>query len=215
VALTLRSCGRGLGGDVEQGVGRAAAALSAAGYVIDETDPPHIAEMTRLWRRFVAAQRILIRPLPAASAFGQDTQRYLALQRESEPDVDQYSFMDCFRERSRVMRDWIQFFNEYQLVLGPVSTRRPFPVGADLSTAEAVADIFECHRLTLTANYLGLPAIVVPVGLSAGIPIVAQILAPRWQEEFCLDAAEVIEKSMRPIVPIMVPDSAGSQPTVE
>ena len=43
-------------------------------------------------------------------------------------------------------------------------------------------------------NFLGLPAAVVPVGLEAGRPIGVQIVASRYREDLCLDAAESIEQ---------------------
>jgi amidase len=209
VALTLSACGPGPDRPIDQAVRQAAAALAAAGYAVDEIDPPHLSDMTHLWRSFVAAQKFLVRPSPSV-AFGPDTQRYLSLQRESEPAVDQYSFMECFQKREQVMRDWDRFFGEHDLVLGPVSTRQPFLLGTDISSAAAVAEIFESHRLTLAANYLGLPALVVPVAVVDGIPAVAQLLGPRYGEDACIDAAEVIEQSCGRFVPIPDPNPCNS-----
>ena len=51
------------------------------------------------------------------------------------------------------------------------------------------------HNLTATVavNFLGLPAVAVPVGLVGGLPQAVQVIGPRFGEELCLRAAEVIE----------------------
>ena len=42
-------------------------------------------------------------------------------------------------------------------------------------------------------NVLGLPAAVVPIGLAAGTPVGVQLIASRYREDVCLDAAAAIE----------------------
>jgi amidase len=42
-------------------------------------------------------------------------------------------------------------------------------------------------------NLLGLPAAVVPVGLAGGAPAGVQLVASRYREDLCLDAAAAIE----------------------
>jgi len=42
-------------------------------------------------------------------------------------------------------------------------------------------------------NVLGLPAAVVPIGLIGGHPVGVQLIASRYREDACLDAASAIE----------------------
>ena len=49
-------------------------------------------------------------------------------------------------------------------------------------------------RFTSAVNVLGLPAAVVPVGLHQGHPVGAQLIASRYREDLCLDAAQAIER---------------------
>jgi amidase len=201
VALTLESCGSCLDPEVAAGVHRAAAALVEAGYVIERVDPPRIAEMSWLWRRFMAAQTELIRPHRVIEHYTAATRRYLELQRATTPKATKYTLMDLLAERSRLLAAWQSFFESYPLILGPVSTMAPFALGDDLSSAAAVASLFECHRLTLAANVLGLPAVVVPLTRAGRVPLVAQVIGPRFGEALCLDAAGAIERSDGPLTP--------------
>jgi amidase len=93
-------------------------------------------------------------------------------------------------------------FERYSLVVGPVSTDRPFPVDHDLAGPDAVRGILESMRLVLCVSLLGLPAVVVPAGVAHGIPVGVQIIGPMYREDLCLDAAEVIERTLGTVTPI-------------
>jgi amidase len=202
VALTLESCGPRLDPDVAAGVERAAEALAGAGYAVARADPPRISDMAQLWRRFMVAQVSLLRPPRTTAEYMAQTRKYLELQQATAPKVTKYTLMELLAERGKLIQSWGDFFDIYPMVLGPVSTEAPFVLGADLANAEAVAALFECHRLTLAANVLGLPAVVVPVMRAGRMPIVAQIIARPYREDLCLDTAEAIERSVGPFVPL-------------
>ena len=87
-------------------------------------------------------------------------------------------------------------------MLGPVSTRSPFPVGWDLQGREAVEEIAASLRLVVTVNLLGLPAAAVPVGVANGLPQAVQLIGPRYGESVCLDAAQAIEDRLGILTPI-------------
>jgi amidase len=57
-------------------------------------------------------------------------------------------------------------------------------------------------RLVLCVSLLGLPAVVVPVGVARGIPVGVQVIGPMYREDLCLDAAEVIERTLGTVTPI-------------
>jgi amidase len=75
-------------------------------------------------------------------------------------------------------------------------------VGFDLGGPDAVRLLFEQQRFILLANLLGLPAAVVPVGVADGLPAAVQLIGPRFGEQLCLAAAELIEAAHPPITPI-------------
>ncbi|MFX4497582.1 hypothetical protein ABTA56_19385, partial [Acinetobacter baumannii] len=54
----------------------------------------------------------------------------------------------------------------------------------------------------LAVSVLGLPGLSVPTGLAGGLPTGVQLVAGRYREDICFDAAEVIEAHVGPMVPI-------------
>lgn len=97
------------------------------------------------------------------------------------------------RDGSVHLRDWMLFLEEYTLILGPVSTEPPFPVGFDVDASASGERQFRAQCLLITVNLLGLPAVAVPTGLSNEVPRGMQVIGPRYREDQCLDAAQVIE----------------------
>jgi amidase len=92
------------------------------------------------------------------------------------PEVDLAGYLKGFAERLGIARQWSQFAERYPLVLGPVSTEPPFPVGRDLEGPDASWGIFRSMRLVVAVNLLGLPAAVVPVGAANGLPQGVQVI---------------------------------------
>jgi amidase len=59
------------------------------------------------------------------------------------------------------------------------------------------------HRLTLCANYLALPSVTVPAGLSvAGLPIGVQLITAPFTERRGLTAAARVEEHLGTNTPI-------------
>jgi amidase len=109
------------------------------------------------------------------------------------PDVDVDTYMRALAARARHVREWMVFMERYALVVGPVSTEPPFEVGFDVTDAETTARVLRAQRLLVAVNHLGLPAVAVPCGLTDGLPLGVQVIGPRYREDLCLDAAEIIE----------------------
>lgn len=186
--------------DVAAGVDAAASALADAGYDIDEVEPPMVGEAARLWENLVASDaRILVAML--RSAFGADALRFIDSFFELRPDLDKMGYVEGLIARQGVARAWSRFQAERPLILGPVSTRSPFPVGRDLE-GSAASEILDSMRLVVAVNLLGLPAAAVPVGASGGLPQGVQLIGPRYREDVCLDAAQAIEDRLGVLTPI-------------
>src|SRR5438876_763532 len=56
VAVTVDPAGQGVDPDVAAGVRKAAAALKDAGYVVEDVEPPAIAQAAEVWARQVIAE---------------------------------------------------------------------------------------------------------------------------------------------------------------
>jgi len=57
-------------------------------------------------------------------------------------------------------------------------------------------------RMVLAVSALGLPAVVLPVGIAGGLPQAVQLIGPRYREDLCLDAAAAIEDRLGILTPI-------------
>jgi amidase len=94
-----------------------------------------------------------------------------------------------------VLRDWLAFLEEYPVILTPLSVNPTPPANEDLKGDKRIAELFwNDVRFMSTLNLLGLPAAVVPVGLVKGNPVGVQVIATRYREDICLDAAAAIER---------------------
>jgi len=110
--------------------------------------------------------------------------------------------MDAFAQRRKLLRDWLEFFQRYGLIVAPVCTEPPLPTDTDLESAERTLQIIQSHRMTVAISALSLPSTVVPVGVDEGMPQVVQIIGPPMAEMDCLAAAEAIEDQVDPISPV-------------
>jgi aspartyl-tRNA(Asn)/glutamyl-tRNA(Gln) amidotransferase subunit A len=90
-----------------------------------------------------------------------------------------------------------RLFQQVDLLLLPTAPTTAPRLGAH-STPEAMylSDIY-----TVCANLCGIPAISVPCGLSEGLPVGAQLMAPSFQEDRLFQAAGVIEAATGPLRP--------------
>ena len=97
--------------------------------------------------------------------------------------------------RSRYVRAWNIFLEDYPLVLTPFLMRPGYDWDEDARGPEAVADIFRASVYSWVINFLGLPAAIAPAGLHNGLPISVQLVGRRYREDLCLDALDAIERA--------------------
>ena len=187
---------------VSEGVARAAKFLESAGYSVDEATPPRLSEATEVWgHMFMWDVRLGWDGMAPQLSTG--TRNSMEAFFELYPGLDAIAHMESFRRRLSMAREWAEFQQKYPLILGPVSTQPPFPVGTD-ETVEGLRSVVESMRLVVPADLLGLPAIVVPVGVRNGLPQAVQIIGPRYGEDLCLQAAAIIEAQAGTMTPIDV-----------
>ncbi len=202
VAVSANPGNSGVDNNVAAGVRKAAQLLSAAGYAVEEVDPPALAEAADLWAQLVAADiRAVFLPSMKEMACP-DALKFLNHFLELMPESTLLSYIPGLAERNRIAREWTQFALKYPLILGPVSTVQPFPIGYDIAGKAQVQELLHSMRLVVGVNLLGLPSVAVPIGLADGIPQGVQIIGPRYREDLCLDAAEAIERQVDVLTPI-------------
>jgi aspartyl-tRNA(Asn)/glutamyl-tRNA(Gln) amidotransferase subunit A len=95
----------------------------------------------------------------------------------------------------RLLRDqFLQAFQQCQLLLSPVTTSPAFKVGDRISDP---LQMYLNDIYTTSANLVGIPGISVPVGFSKeGLPIGVQLLASHFQEQHLFNAGAVIEEAL-------------------
>ncbi len=202
VAMTTDPGGLGVEPAIAEGVRKAARALADAGCVVEEIDPPAVAEAHDLWGALLGTEsRAMVLPLLGQLLSGDPLAIFEYLV-ESFPALDLAGHVEGLARRNRVARDWALFLEKYDVILGPVSCATPFEAGADLASREGFANILLGMRLVTAVNLLGLPAAVVPVGIADGLPLAVQIVGARFREDLCLQAAEAIEDRLGVITPI-------------
>jgi Asp-tRNA(Asn)/Glu-tRNA(Gln) amidotransferase A subunit family amidase len=108
-------------------------------------------------------------------------------------------YLDALHERAAYSREWLQFFEEFDLLITPMTQMTAFPVGIAAPReidGVPVDPFFDdwCH-LCYPANLTGQPAISLPNGFGDdGLPIGLQIIARRFDEETLLAVAAAWER---------------------
>jgi amidase len=200
VALVVDPAGQGIAAQVARGVRRAGEQLAAAGYSVEEIEPPAIALAADTWMRLLIADVRVMWPI-MSPLVSNDSNRFMGIVFEAVPDIDRGAHLQAFMVRQSLARSWAKFQLTHPLIVAPISTEPPFNIGADLSP-EGVAQIIRSMRMLVTVNLLGLPSVAVPVGIDEGLPQAVQIIGPRYREDLCLDAAEAIERAGGVFTPI-------------
>lgn len=202
VAMTVDPGQGGVDAGVAEGVRRAGAMLAAAGYAVEEVEPPAVNQAAELWTSLIAAD-VRLAFLPAMEKLaGPSALEFMGYFLEHVPESTLAGYLGGLAERNNIARQWTVFAERYPLVLGPVGTIPPFPVGRDLESEAAVAELLHSMRFVVAVNLLGLPSVAVPVGVAGGLPQGVQVIGPRYREDLCLDAAEAIERAAGVLTPM-------------
>ena len=198
VAAVFNPAGQGTAAQVERGVRDAAAALEEAGYEVDETEPPSIELAARTLLEMLDMQSGWRTYPPPVRDY---TSRWVAALFDAIGDAGPSRTSLALMVRHSLMQAWGEFQESHPLIVAPIATDIPFEVGLDRTTAE-ITETLRQMRMVMAVNTLGLPALAVPVGVDRGLPQGVQLIAPRYREDLCLDAAEAIEERLGTFTPI-------------
>lgn len=180
----------------------AAQALAAAGYQVEEIDPPDLAEAAALWMQ-IAMPDLMTGLGPLAEAHGDAAiRRAMALWRETHSDPDPAQALAGLARRELLLHRWQMFLQDYPVVLLPISAALPYPQDLDLVDSETAARMIAEQAPMLALAVLGLPCVAVPAGLHNGVPVGVQVVAGRFREDMALDAAEIVEARLGLATPI-------------
>lgn len=202
IALVTDPAGGGIHPQVGAGVQRAGQLLQDAGCEVEESEPPGIRDAAEVWR-VICIGELLTQLGPAVKDIcGERLRRTLEHYHAALPEFSYEAYSRAFADRRRILRDWLGFFERFDLVVAPVGTEPPLPSDADVESEDQTLASIESFRMTVAVNALGLPSAVVPLGVADGLPQVVQIIGPPFAELRCLAAAEAIEQRVEPLKPI-------------
>jgi len=190
-ALVTGLPGTPLPADAVAAVRRAGALLAAAGWTVEDAEPPELDRVGEVWLKLVATDLTATLPLAkpvVSSALATHMARLCAA-----ADLSGTSNHRIHTERSRLTRAWSGFLAEYPVAIGPNLGTAPWAPDADLVPVQGLALIKDATRFILPANALGLPVVALPMGGVAGLPTGIQIYADLWREDLCLEAAAIVE----------------------
>ncbi len=192
--LVVELPGGPLPADYVDAVRRAGAALEAAGWQVEEVDPPDLAAVEDVWTGLIVADFETM--LPQMQPFISDALAGHLERIVASTDGHRMSTHRLHAERSRLGRVWSGAFADHPVMIGPNWTRRPWPVDADLDPDGGLDLLRDSVRFTMPGNALGLPCLALPTGCVDGRPTGVQIYADLWREDLCLAAGAVVEAAV-------------------
>ena len=183
--------------------------LAAAGYAVDEVDPPDLDAVIDTWHR-IGSTDVLATLAPQMEKYGDpDAQTSMRLWYELMPPTDLRGVLGALAQRDLLLWRWLEFMQRHPLVVTPTMGDLPPPHNLD-TTREGQIRVLDSLRVSLIAPVLGIPALAVPVGNHGRLRPGVQILAPRFREDLCLDSGEIIEAAEGVVTPIdPVPSSSA------
>ncbi|GAB3871687.1 hypothetical protein GCM10027610_135800 [Dactylosporangium cerinum] len=100
--------------------------------------------------------------------------------------------------RTLISRDFAQAFEKADVLVAPTTPFVAFPLGSRTSDPYQMylADLY-----TIPSNLYGGPAISVPAGLSEGLPVGLQIMAPTMADDRMYRVAAALESALPPLTP--------------
>jgi amidase len=156
VAVVVDPAAGGIAPQVRKGVCRAAETLEAAGYAVEEVEPPSIDRAAKILLDLLNTPEVRAGWKMMSPSLPPDTQRFMSAFYEAAGDPDAETIMQSFMIRQSLLRAW-GVPETHPLIVGPIFTDIPFEAGSDLDNGH-VAETIHGMRLTLAVNALALPA---------------------------------------------------------
>ena len=204
VAMCLNPGGLDPVPEVKAAVADAGKRLERAGWIVEEiADTPPLREaadwQTKLWLGDGYEAQ-----LEAAEREGDPGA--LACLRGNRAKVHPFDLSKALTRRATLTREWLSLFENYAVLLMPVSGELPFPDQLDRKDEASFARVWHAQLLQIAIPFMGLPGLTVSTGLVGRVPVGVQLVSGRYREDLCLAAGEAIEAGGTPSAAI---DPAG------
>jgi amidase len=204
VAMCLNPDGLDPVPEVKAAVADAGKRLARAGWTVEEiTNTPPLREaadlQTKLWLGDGYEAQ-----LEAAEREGDPGA--LACLRGNRAKVHPFDLSKALTRRATLTREWLALFENYAVLLMPVSGELPFPDQLDRKDEASFARVWHAQLPQIAIPFMGLPGLTVSTGLVGRVPVGVQLVSGRYREDLCLAAGEAIEAGGTPSAAI---DPAG------
>lgn len=175
--------------------------LAAAGYEVEEVSPPDLDAIVQCWFD-IGSNELFPALLPRMRQLGDPMAiASMELWNELVPPSGFEAFLRAIANRDLYIWRWLEFMQTRPLVVLP--TMGSLAPVHDLDTTMAgQREVLDQIRVSLISPVLGLPSLAVPVGWHGRLRPGVQIMAPRFREDLCLAAGEVIEAAEGVVSPV-------------
>ena len=111
------------------------------------------------------------------------------------PDTSLEKFMDSLQNRAKISREWNKFFDQYPIILCPITGDIPFPDLKDLESEESFDLVFDSMLPQIAPPYMGLPGLSFATNKTKEkIPLGLQLISRKYREDLLLNVAYDLEK---------------------
>lgn len=92
--------------------------------------------------------------------------------------------------RTKLINEFAAAFSQVDFLVGPVAPTTAFKIGQNVNDP---LQMYLADIMTVAANIVGIPAISIPAGLSNGLPVGLQLMAPQRQDRALLELSRAAE----------------------
>ena len=120
------------------------------------------------------------------------------------PDTSLEKFMDSLQQRARISREWNKFFDQYPIILCPITGDIPFPDLKDLESEESFDLVFDSMLPQIAPPYIGLPGLSFATSQTKQkIPLGVQFISRKFREDLLLNVGYDLENYYPKIEPVL------------
>lgn len=182
--------------EVKETLIRAARILEDAGWEVEETTCPPIREAAHLNALLWMAETELAAKALIEKESERDSQFVFDMMTRDIGPITLETVMRALQRRATLVREWEVFFQDYPLLLCPVSGELPFAQQSDVASEADFTRIYEAQLTQRGLPLMGMPALSVAMGAINAAPVGVQLVSGKFREDILLSAGREIETAV-------------------